>query len=225
MAGKETAVVIGVGPGLGLALARKFSANGLEVIAAARDGKKLADLVAREKLKGIETAQCDATQESEVAGLFASCTGRPLEIVVYNAGGYARGSVLELTPAQIEKTWRVGALGAFHVGQAAARAMVPKAKGTIIFTGATAALRGGAEFAAFAMSKFAARALAQSMARELGPKGIHVAHVNIDGGIGVDDGATKLSPDAIADVYWSLHVQDRSAWSQELDLRPWVERF
>ncbi len=225
MADKALAVVLGVGPGLGLALTRKFSAMGLSVIAAARDGDRLAALISRVKIQDVTPIACDATEEAGIKRLFASAGNGAVEIAVYNAGGYARGSILELTAAQVEGAWRVGALGAFLFGQAAARAMVPKGKGTILFTGATAALRGGAGFAAFAMSKFAERALAQSMARELGPKGIHVAHVNIDGGIGADAAAASLDPNAIAEAYWALHVQHRSAWSQEIDLRPWVEKF
>jgi NAD(P)-dependent dehydrogenase (short-subunit alcohol dehydrogenase family) len=225
MAERKFAVVVGVGPGLGVALTRKFSSEGLTVVAAARDGKRLAELLRRELLPGVDAITCDVGDEAQVKRLFAPLADKELEIVVHNAGGYARGQVVDLSAEEVERTWRVGGLGAFHVGQAAARAMLPKGRGSIIFTGATAALRGGAGFAAFAMSKFAARALAQSMARELGPKGIHVAHVNIDGGIGEDRGATKLKPEAIADIYWSLHVQDRSAWSQEIDLRPWAERF
>jgi NAD(P)-dependent dehydrogenase (short-subunit alcohol dehydrogenase family) len=198
---------------------------GLSVIAGARDGDRLSALLSGAKLQGVTPVACDATDEAAVKRLFAATGGGGLEIAAYNAGGYARGSILDLTASQVEGAWRVGAYGAFLFGQAAARAMVPKARGTILFTGATAAMRGGAGFAAFAMSKFAERALAQSMARELGPKGIHVAHVNIDGGIGVDEGATKLTPDAIAEAYWALHLQHRSAWSHEIDLRPWAEKF
>jgi NAD(P)-dependent dehydrogenase (short-subunit alcohol dehydrogenase family) len=222
MAERKFAVVVGVGPGLGVALTRKFSSEGLTVVAAARDGKRLAELLRRELLPGVDAITCDVGDEAQVKRLFA-----PLPTGTGDRRPQCRRlrQLPDLSAEEVERTWRVGGLGAFHVGQAAARAMLPKGRGSIIFTGATAALRGGAGFAAFAMSKFAARALAQSMARELGPKGIHVAHVNIDGGIGEDRGATKLKPEAIADIYWSLHVQDRSAWSQEIDLRPLAERF
>ena len=225
MASAPLAIIVGAGPGLGLALARKFATEGMSVTVSARDGKKLGELISRDGPKSAKAVSCDATKEGDVAKLFASLDGKVPDLVVYNAGGYARGEVVDLTADAVERTWRVGGLGAFLVGQAAARAMLARGKGTIIFTGATAALRGGKGFAAFAMSKFAARALAQSMARELGPKGIHVAHVNIDGGIGRDQGSASLDPDAIAAIYWSLHLQDRSAWSQEIDLRPWVEKF
>lgn len=219
------AVVLGVGPGLGLALVKKFSECGLSVVAAARDIERLTTLLKRSAPLNVTAAVCDATDEASVARLFQSLPGDDLEIAVYNAGGYAKGSILDLKADQVERTLRIGALGAFYFGQSAAKAMIGRHRGTIIFTGATAALRGGNGFAAFAMSKFAARALSQSMARELGPKGIHVAHVNIDGQIGESDEGGKLRPEAIAEAYWALHRQDQSAWSQEIDLRPWVERF
>ena len=147
------------------------------------------------------------------------------DLVVFNASGFGRGSIVELTDGQLEAAWRVGCLGGFHVGQAAAKAMVPAGRGTILFTGATASLRGSANFAPFAIAKFGLRALTQSMARELGPKGIHVAHVVIDGQIGEADGDTKMKPADIAEAYWSLYRQSRSAWTLEADLRPWVEKF
>jgi NAD(P)-dependent dehydrogenase (short-subunit alcohol dehydrogenase family) len=151
------------------------------------------------------------------------------DLVIFNASGYARGSILELSPGQLEAAWRVGCLGGFHVGQAAARAMIgtgaSAGTGTILFTGATASLRGSANFAPFAIAKFGLRALAQSMARELGPKGIHVAHVVIDGQIGEAEGDAKLNPADIAEAYWSLYRQPRSAWTLEADLRTWVEKF
>jgi NAD(P)-dependent dehydrogenase (short-subunit alcohol dehydrogenase family) len=157
----------------------------------------------------------------------------PLECVVFNAGAFLPGSILDIAPSDFERCWRVGAFAGFLTGQAAALRMVARESGTILFTGATASLRGGANFANLASPKFALRALAQSMARELGPRGIHVAHVIIDGHIGgpagSDDGGrlpdSRLAPDAIAAVYLDLHRQHRSAWSQEIDLRPWAERF
>src|SRR5208282_3951462 len=155
----------------------------------------------------------------------------PLACAVFNAGAFRPGSILDIAPNDFEHCWRVGAFAGFLVGQAAARRMVPRGSGTILFTGATASLRGGAKFANLASPKFALRAVAQSMARELGPRGIHVAHVIIDGQIGgtaKGDNDTRspdsrLAPDAIADAYLGLHRQHRSAWSQEIDLRPWVE--
>ena len=221
---KAVAIVVGVGPGLGAALVRRFAKEGMGVALAARQGDRLASL-ARET--GGKAYGCDATVETAVGDLFAAVErdlGRP-ELVVFNAGGYVRKPIAELSVGDVENTWRSNCLGGFLVGRAAARAMLPAGSGTIIFTGATAAMRGGASFAAFAMGKFGLRALAQSMARELGPKGIHVAHTIIDGQIGESPEAAKLAPAAIADAYWHLHRQAKSAWTQELDLRPWAEKF
>ena len=221
---KAVAIVVGVGPGLGAALVQRFAKEGMAVALAARQGDRLASL-ARET--GGKAYGCDATVETAVGDLFAAVErdlGRP-ELVVFNAGGYVRKPIAELSVGDVENTWRSNCLGGFLVGRAAARAMLPAGNGTIIFTGATAAMRGGASFAAFAMGKFGLRALAQSMARELGPKGIHVAHTIIDGQIGESPEAAKLAPAAIADAYWHLHRQAKSAWTQELDLRPWAEKF
>jgi NAD(P)-dependent dehydrogenase (short-subunit alcohol dehydrogenase family) len=165
--------------------------------------------------------------ETAVGDLFAAVErdlGRP-SLVVFNAGGYVRKPIAELSVSDVENTWRNNCLGGFLAGRAAARTMLPAGSGTIIFTGATAAMRGGVNFAAFAMGKFGLRALAQSMARELGPKGIHVAHTIIDGQIGDNAEGSKLAPTAIAEAYWQLHRQAKSAWTQELDLRPWAEKF
>jgi NAD(P)-dependent dehydrogenase (short-subunit alcohol dehydrogenase family) len=225
MAGKKpVAIIVGVGPGLGAALARRFAAEGMAVALAARKAEKLKDL-ARET--GGRAYGCDATSESDVDALFAQ-VGRelgPPQLVVFNAGGFVRKPIAELEAAEVEAVWRSSCLGGFLVGRAAARAMLPAGSGTILFTGATAALRGAAQFAAFAIGKFGLRALAQSMARELGPRGLHVAHVVIDGGIGEDAEMSKLRPAHIAEVYWHLHRQERSAWALEVDLRPWTERF
>lgn len=230
---KDVALIVGVGPGLGAALARRFAAGGLAVAAAAREGRKLEGL-AREI--GGRAYGCDAADEASVERLFEEVTrdlGAP-SLAIYNAGAYAPGGILEIQPADFERCWRVGCLGGFFVGQRAARAMVAAGRGTILFTGATASVRGGARFANLAVGKFGLRALAQSMARELGPKGVHVAHVIIDGQIRSEryrnlekerpeDGL--LDPAAIAEAYWQLHTQPRSAWTLELDLRPWVEKF
>jgi NAD(P)-dependent dehydrogenase (short-subunit alcohol dehydrogenase family) len=221
---KPVAIVVGVGPGLGAALVRRFANEGMAVALAARQGDRLASLA---KETGGKAYGCDATVETAVGDLFAAIErdlGHP-ELVVFNAGGYVRKPIAELSVADVENTWRSNCLGGFLVGRAAAQAMLPAGSGTIIFTGATAAMRGGVNFAAFAMGKFGLRALAQSMARELGPKGIHVAHTIIDGGIGENTEATKLAPAAIVDAYWHLHRQAKSAWTQELDLRPWAEKF
>jgi len=232
MPSKEHAIIIGVGPGLGAALVERCAREGLAVSAGARNAERLRALLDQRGLKDAAAMACDVTDAANVDDLFAaaiSAHGAP-SLVVFNASGYARGGILDLTSSQVETAWRIGCLGGFHVGQAAARAMtsgsgVPAGRGTIIFTGATASLRGSASFAPFAVAKFGLRALAQSMARELGPKGIHVAHTLIDGQIGDDPNDAKLRPGDIADAYWYLHRQARSAWSQELDLRPWVEKF
>jgi NAD(P)-dependent dehydrogenase (short-subunit alcohol dehydrogenase family) len=221
---KPVAIVVGVGPGLGAALARRFAGEGMAVAMAARQADKLAGLV---KETGGRAYGCDARMETAVGDLFAAVErdlGRP-QLVVFNAGGYTRKPVAELSVSEVEACWRNCCLGGFIVGRAAARAMLAAGAGTILLTGATAALRGSAQFAAFAIGKFGLRALAQSMARELGPQGIHVAHIVIDGGIGDAADATRLAPSAIAEAYWQLHRQARSAWTQELDLRPWAEKF
>ena len=233
---QEVAVVVGVGPGLGWALTKHFAQAGMRVVAAARDPRKLERLASAESKLGVRFEACNATQPPEVAKLFGTVErelGLP-SLVVFNAGVFERGGILEITPEDFERCWRLGCFGGFLVGQAAARLMVTAGAGTILFTGATASLRGGAGFANLAVPKFGLRALAQSMARELGPKGIHVAHVIIDGQIeseryrslSTERGpASLLPPDAIAATYYQLHRQPRGAWTHELDLRPWVEKF
>jgi NAD(P)-dependent dehydrogenase (short-subunit alcohol dehydrogenase family) len=230
---KDVALIVGVGPGLGAALARRFAQGGLAVAVAARRVDALNEL-AREI--GGRAYACDATEEDSVGQLFTAVErdlGRPT-VVVYNAGAFSPGSVLEINAAEFERCWRALCLGGFLVGQRAARGMVEAGRGTILLTGATASLRGGARFANLAVGKFGLRALAQSMARELGPKGVHVAHIVIDGQIRSERYAELekqrpadglLDPDAIAEAYWHLHMQTRSAWTLEIDLRPWVEKF
>jgi NAD(P)-dependent dehydrogenase (short-subunit alcohol dehydrogenase family) len=230
---KDVALIVGVGPGLGAALARRFAQGGLAVAVAARRVDALSEL-AREI--GGRAYACDATEEDSVSQLFAAVErdlGRPT-VVVYNAGAFSPGSVLEINAAEFERCWRALCLGGFLVGQRAARGMVEAGRGTILLTGATASLRGGARFANLAVGKFGLRALAQSMARELGPKGVHVAHIVIDGQIRSERYAELakerpadglLDPDAIAEAYWHLHMQPRSAWTLEIDVRPWVEKF
>lgn len=234
-AATDIALIVGVGPGLGAALARRFAVGGCTVAVAARDGGRLAGLAAA---IGARPYPCDAGDPDSVAALFRRVDheiGTP-RLVVYNAGAYHRASVLDTEPADFERCWRALCFGGFLVGRAAGRAMLETGSGgTVVFTGATAALRGGAGFVNLAVGKFGLRALSQSMARELGPRGIHVAHVIIDGQIedatrdGRGPGArgedALLHPDAIAETYWQLHLQPRSAWTQELDLRPWSERF
>ncbi len=236
MASPATAIVIGVGPGLGLALVRLFAKSGMKVAMAARGGDRLKAMRPGEYGDQVGAYPCDSTDPESVEALFtkvASELGDP-GLVIYNAGAYKSGGILEITAEDFERCWKVGCLGGFLVGQAAARRMVTHRRGTIIFTGATAALRGGKGFANLAVPKFGLRALAQSMARELGPQGIHVAHVVIDGQIESERYAelaeergpdALLKPDDIALAYLQLHMQPRSAWTQELDLRPWVEKF
>lgn len=228
------AVVVGAGPGLGAAVARRARREGLAVVIAARSAERLQPLAAE---LGAEAVPCDATREADVESLFAAVAaehGAP-QLVVYNAGAFLAKSVLDLTARDFEDGWRAGCFGGFLAGRAAARLMAPAGQGTILFTGATASLRGAANFAGFAVGKFGLRALAQSMARELGPKGIHVAHVIVDGMIEAEHRAGRkrgenapdalLDPNAIADAYWQVHRQPRSAWTHELDLRPWSEKF
>ena len=229
----KVALVVGAGPGLGAALARRFAAGGYGVAVARR---KTDDIAALAEEIGGKAYACDAADHTSVAALFAGVTadlGTPT-LVSYNAGAYSPGSVLEITAEEFERCWRIGCLGGFNVGQAAARGMVDSGGGTLLFTGATAALRGGKGFANLAVGKFGLRALAQSMARELGPRGVHVAHLIIDGQIASDrPGYSEaergednvLKPAAIAEAAWFLHSQQKSAWTQELDLRPYVEKW
>jgi len=230
---KPVAVIVGAGPGLGAALARRFTMAGMAVAVARRNAGKLDKLAAE---IGGKAYACDATDGGAVEALFAGIDRDlgPPALVVFNAGAYRPGGVLEIDPRDFEECWRIGCLGGLHVAQAALRRMAPAGAGTIILTGATASLRGSAGFVNLAVPKFGLRALAQSMAREFGPKGIHVAHVLIDGqiagersGYRADErGAdTVLAPAAIAEAYYRLHEQPRSAWTQELDLRPFAEKF
>jgi NAD(P)-dependent dehydrogenase (short-subunit alcohol dehydrogenase family) len=208
----------------------------MQVVAAARNPGKLRPAVSAGKAPDVRLEACDVAQPADVASLFATVArelGTP-SLVVFNAGTYVRGGILEITPESFEHCWRIGCFGGFLVGQSAARLMASAGAGTIIFTGATASLRGSAGFANLAVPKFGLRALAQSMARELGPKGVHVAHVIIDGQIESDRSrhlldergpASLLPPRAIAESYYQLHRQAPGAWTHELDLRPWVEKF
>ncbi|MFN4087757.1 MAG: SDR family NAD(P)-dependent oxidoreductase [Alphaproteobacteria bacterium] len=226
-----TAIVVGVGPGLGAALGRRFAAAGMTVALAARRRERVEPLAAE---TGAAAYACDATREADVAALFAAVRrdlGEP-DLVVFNASGRVRKPLIDIGVAELEAAWRGACLGGFIVGREAARAMLPRGRGTILFTGATASVKGYAGSAGFAIGKFGLRGLAQSMARELGPQGIHVAHVIVDGGIlphrraaGEEPDDLRLDPDAIAETYWHLHRQHRSAWAQEIDLRPWAERF
>jgi len=244
---KPTAVVIGVGAelGLGAALCRRFAASGHHVLVAGRTPEKLVQVVQTIEAAGgsAEGVVTDVTNEGEVVRLFdrAMAPGdgnAPADLVVYNAGNNRRIDFREVSADLFEAFWRVGCFRGFLAGREAARRLVPLGRGTIIFTGASASVRGRPGYAHFAAAKAGLRAIAQSMAREYGPLGIHVAHVVIDGGI---DGERlrKLRPgianergpdamlniDAIAEAYWQIHLQHRSAWSHEIDLRPFTESF
>jgi NAD(P)-dependent dehydrogenase (short-subunit alcohol dehydrogenase family) len=227
----RSALIVGTGPGLSASLARLFAHEGLAVSVAARQTDKLAALA---KETGASVHDCNAADQKEVAGLFAEldATGRTPDVVVYNASNRARGPLVDLVPDDVKRAIEISAFGGFLVSQQAAQRMLPKAHGAIFLTGATAGVKGFALSATFAMGKFALRGLAQSMARELSPQGIHVAHFVIDGGIRsamrpVPGNApdSLLDPDAIAETYWATLQQHRSAWSWEVEVRPWVEKF
>ena len=227
----KRALIVGAGSGLSAALARTLTRAGLNVTLASRT---IDDLAPLQHETGAQAVACDATKEAEVAGLFASLDkdGGAPDVVVYNASGRSRGPFVDLVPVEVERAIAVSAFGGFLVAQQAARRMLRNKRGVIVFTGASASVKGYAQSAPFAMGKFALRGLAQSMARELAPQGIHVAHVVIDGGIKSaarpdppDKPASFLDPAAIATNYLHLIQQPRSAWAWEIELRPWVERF
>jgi NAD(P)-dependent dehydrogenase (short-subunit alcohol dehydrogenase family) len=225
------ALIVGAGPGLGASLARAFAGAGMQVAVAARSHARI-ESVAREV--GAQAFACDATKRADVSQLFAAVAekiGEP-DVVAYNASFRTRGPFIELEPADVEKSLAVSAYGGFLVAQEAARRMLPKGHGAIFFTGASASVKGYAQSSPFAMGKFALRGLAQSLARELSPLGIHVGHFVIDGGIRserrpvpTDRPDSLLDPDAIAATYLQVLQQPRNAWTWEIELRPWVERF
>ena len=224
------ALIVGAGSGLSAALARAFAKDGLAVALAARTPDKLAALAAE---TGAQVFACDASRRADVERLFADLDqqGAP-DVVAYNASYRVRGPFVDLDAEEVEKSLRVSALAGFFVAQAAARRMVPRRHGALFFTGASASQKGYAQSAPFAMGKFALRGLAQSLARELSPQGIHIAHVVVDGGIrsarrpdAADRPDATLDPDAIAASYLHLLQQERSAWTWEIEVRPWVEKF
>ncbi|HTQ75691.1 MAG TPA: SDR family NAD(P)-dependent oxidoreductase [Burkholderiales bacterium] len=216
----ETALIVGAGSGLSASLARLFAKEGMRVALAARNTAKLAALA---KETGASAIECDASAPAQVEALFAKADAP--DLVVYNAGYRTRGPLVSLDPVEVERTLAISAYGGFLVGQAAAKRMLARGSGSIFFTGASASVKGYAESAPFAMGKFALRGLAQSMARELAPRGLHVAHFVIDGRIGREPNDGMLLPDEIARSYLAVHRQHRSAWTWEVELRPWVERF
>ncbi len=241
----QQAIVVGVGAeqGLGAALARRFAREGHHVIVAGRSKDKLRKVASTIEDEGgsAEAIVADVTIEADVIALFdhsAKSEQGALDLVVFNAGNNVRHDIRTLSASLFEGAWRTSALGGFLVGREAVKRLERQARGTLIFTGATASLRGKPPFTAFAAAKAALRSVAQSLAREFGPLGVHVAHVIIDGGINGEklsqaapqrkaergeDGLLEI--DAIADVYWRLHQQHRSAWTHELDLRPFKEPF
>ncbi len=242
MAAKGSVLVVGAGDALGGAIAKRFAREGHTVAVARRTADKLTPLVDAIAAMGgkAKAYPVDARKEDQMLALFASVEAEcgPLEAVIFNIGGNVRFSILEMTAQKYLKTWEMACFSGFLTGREAARRLVPRGRGSIFFTGATASLRGGNGFAAFAGAKAALRMLAQSMARELGPKGIHVAHIVVDGAVDTawirdhfpDRYAMKetggiLDPGHIADNYWHLHCQPRDAWTHELDLRPWSEKF
>ena len=227
----RSALIVGAGSGLSASLARTFTGVGMKVVLAARNVAKLEPLA---RSTGARAVACDASKRDEVARLFASLADQPDEpdVVVYNASYRQRGPLLDLDPGEVEKSLIVSAYGGFLVAQEAVRRMLPHRHGAILFTGASASVKGYAQSAPFAMGKFALRGLAQSMARELSPQGIHVAHFVIDGGIrserrpaSAEAPDSLLDPDAIATTYLHVLQQARSAWTWEMELRPWVEKF
>ncbi|MBX3445698.1 MAG: SDR family oxidoreductase [Parvibaculaceae bacterium] len=242
MSERKAAVIIGAGDATGGAVAKRFARGGYVACVTRRSAEKLEPLLDEIKAAGGEARGfgSDARDEAQVIELFSTVEREvgPVEVLVFNIGANVNFPITEMTERVYRKVWEMAAFAGFLTGREAARVMSPRGRGTIIFTGATASLRGGPGFAAFASAKFALRALAQSMARELGPKGIHVAHPIIDGAIDTafirdnfpsryalkeQDGI--LNPEHIAEAYWQLHVQPRDAWTHELDLRPWMETF
>ena len=240
----NSAVVVGVGAsaGLGAALCRRFAKAGLHVFVSGRTQEKIDAIVAEiQAMGGAATAYlCDTTEEDQVIALFETADqyGDGLILAAYNAGNNSRMPILEMTASWFENAWRLACFGGFLSGREAARRLVPRGRGSLFFTGATASMRGKPPFTAFASAKAGLRSLAQSMAKELGPQGIHVGHFVIDGGINGEKlrsgnpSAVKergedglLDPDDIAEAYWQMHQQPRSAWSFEIDLRPYKESF
>jgi NAD(P)-dependent dehydrogenase (short-subunit alcohol dehydrogenase family) len=234
---KPVAVVIGVGPGLGAALARRF-AGAYSVAILARRAGHLKELAAELRQSGstILDLTCDVSNEKHIAEAFGAIRGNlgEVEVLLYNAGSGAFGSITEITPNQYEADWRVNAFGAFVAAKEVVPAMIARGRGTLLFTGATAGVKAGPKSVSFGPAKFAMRGLAQALARDLGPKGIHVAWINVDGSIDIPGAralksslkdADFLKPEAIAESYWHLAHQDPSAWTMELEVRPFKEKF
>lgn len=242
---RPVALVVGAGDHIGAAIAKRFAKGGFTVCVGRRNGNKLAPLVAEIEAAGGKAHgyTLDARSEEDVQQIFASIENSigPLEVVICNVGGNVRFPILDTTSRVFRKVWEMACFAGFLCGREAANYMVPRQKGSIFFTGATASMRGGAGYAAFAAAKAGQRALAQSLARELGPQNIHVAHLVIDAGVDTafvrqriaDQGGdpdtlpadTLMSPDSVAEAYWNLHWQTRDGWTFELDLRPFGETW
>ncbi|MDE1172386.1 MAG: SDR family NAD(P)-dependent oxidoreductase [Parvibaculaceae bacterium] len=241
-----TVAVIGAGDFIGSAIARRFAAEGYQIHAGRRNGDRLADLKAAIEAEGgrCKTRSLDARNEADVAAFLAEAdAAAPLEACIFNIGANVNMPLLETTERVFRKVWEMACYAGFLAGREAARQMLPHGRGSIFFTGATASLRGGTGYAAFASAKFGLRAVAQSMARELGPKNIHVAHLIIDAGVDTawvrerlkaregEEALANLQPDqlmdpaSIAETYWQLHRQPRDAWTHELDVRPYGEKW
>ena len=242
MSDKKAVLVVGAGDATGGAIARRFAREGYIACVTRRSADKLAPLVAQIEAAGGKAVPfgSDARNEDEVIKLVEHIEREiaPIEVAVFNIGGNVRFGITETTTRVYTKVWEMAALAGFLMGREVAKVMLPRERGSIFFTGATASLRGRDGFAAFAGAKHALRALAQSMARELGPKGIHVAHLDIDGAIDtafirdtfperykLKEKEGIVNPDAIAEAYWQLHIQPKNAWTHEMDLRPWMEPF
>lgn len=242
MSDKKAVLVVGAGDATGGAIARRFAREGYIACVTRRSADKLAPLAAQIEAAGGKAVPfgSDARNEDEVIKLVEHIEREiaPIEVAVFNIGGNVRFGITETTTRVYTKVWEMGALAGFLMGREVAKVMLPRERGSIFFTGATASLRGRDGFAAFAGAKHALRALAQSMARELGPKGIHVAHLVIDGAIDtafirdtfperykLKEKEGIVDPDAIAEAYWQLHTQPKNAWTHEMDLRPWMEPF
>lgn len=242
---KPVCLIVGAGDYIGAAIARRFAKGGFTVCLARRDASKSEQLVTEIESNGGDAFaySMDAREESQVIERFAAIEQDhgPLEIVISNPGGNVHFPILETTERVFYKVWRMACFTGFLVGREATKHMLPRGRGSIFFTGATASLRGGSGYAAFASAKFGLRALAQSMARELGPEGLHVAHLVIDSGVdtafvrdrlkdrGIDSAKlpadTLMNPDSVGEAYWVLHHQSRDAWTHEMDLRPFAEKF
>jgi len=230
MAEKTSCIIIGAGPKLGAALAKRFAIAGHDVAVASRNPDKLNTLIEDIKSRGgsIKSYNCDGINEAEVINLFDTVEAEmsPCQVAIYNASARARKPISETSVEEISYSWQVLCLGGFLLGREAAKRMQRRSNGSILFTGATASMKGYPHSATFAIGKFGLRGLAESMARELHPMGIHVAHFNIDGGIGQDEqGDSLLRPESIAETYYQVHMQHRSAWSHNVEVRPWAEKF